>query len=180
MIIKGSLLKTLRTEAELTQSKLADLVGVSQAHIAKIEGEKVDPRLSTVNRILEVLMEGRETRCGEIMTQGVITAGSGDSIQDVCAKMMENAISQMPIKDGKRVVGTITEKNIVQHMSSDISKERVEKIMEPQLPSVSEDTGIDTIRSLLENHPGVLITRNGEIVGIITRSDLLKVISKIL
>ena len=55
MIIKGSILRKMRLEAGLTQSQLAKLVGVSQAHIAKIEGEKVDPRLSTVNKILEVL-----------------------------------------------------------------------------------------------------------------------------
>jgi predicted transcriptional regulator len=48
--------------------------------------------------------------------------------------------------------------------------------MEPPLPTVPEDTDISVIRPLLEIHPGVLVTRKGELVGIITRSDLLKVI----
>ncbi|MEM2355857.1 MAG: helix-turn-helix domain-containing protein, partial [Candidatus Bathyarchaeia archaeon] len=47
MIITGSTIKKLRLEAKLTQKKLAELVGVSQAHIAKIEQGRVDPRLST-------------------------------------------------------------------------------------------------------------------------------------
>jgi predicted transcriptional regulator len=31
---------------------------------------------------------------------------------------------------------------------------------------------------LLEDHPGVLVVERGEIVGIITRSDLLKIVSE--
>jgi predicted transcriptional regulator len=36
------------------------------------------------------------------------------------------------------------------------------------------------IQPLLQDHPAVLVVRRGEIVGIIARSDLLKVISKAL
>ncbi len=58
MIVTGSIIKKLRIEAGLTQRQLAELARVSQAHVAKIEKGRVDPRLSTVNRILQVLTEG--------------------------------------------------------------------------------------------------------------------------
>jgi predicted transcriptional regulator len=45
---------------------------------------------------------------------------------------------------------------------------------------VPDDTGINVIRPLLETRSGVLVTRKGEVVGIITRSDLLGVISNVL
>ncbi len=51
--------------------------------------------------------------------------------------------------------------------------------MEPPLPSVPEDTDMTMIRPLLEKNSGVLVTKQGKLVGIITRSDLLKVISSI-
>ena len=60
MIITGSTIKKMRLEAGLTQKQLAELARVSQAHVAKIEKGRVDPRLSTVNRILQVLIEGEE------------------------------------------------------------------------------------------------------------------------
>lgn len=176
MIITGSLLKKMRLEAGLTQSELARLVGVSQAHIAKIENEKVDPRLSTVNKILQILTSKRGRKCGEIMTREVITTTPKEKIKKVSEIMVKYGISQIPIIDKGRVVGMVTEEGIVRNLSPNIAEEPVEKIMEPPLPTVSEDTDISMIKPLLEIHPGVLVMRKGELVGIITRSDLLKVI----
>jgi len=152
------------------------MVGVSQAHIAKIEGEKVDPRLSTVNKILEILTDRKRKRCSEIMTRDVIVTNPKEKIKKVSEIMVKHAISQLPVVENGQIVGMITEEGIVKHLSSDISEEIVENIMEPPLPSVPEDTDLVTIRSILETHSGVLVTRKGKLVGIITRSDLLKVI----
>ena len=166
----------MRLEAGLTQSQLAKMVGVSQAHIAKIEGEKIDPRLSTVNKILEILTDRKRKRCSEIMTRDVIVTNPKEKIKKVSEIMVKHAISQLPVVENGQIVGMITEEGIVKHLSSNISEELVENIMEPPLPSVPEDTDLVTIRSILETHSGVLVTRKGKLVGIITRSDLLKVI----
>ncbi|MEA2089364.1 MAG: CBS domain-containing protein [Thermoproteota archaeon] len=176
MVVTSSMLKRLRTEAGLTQRQLAQLAGVSQAHIAKIEGGKVDPRLSTVNKILQVLtcIEGK--KCQEIMTKKVICARPNDKVLKVSQIMMKNAVSQLPVTENGRVVGTVTEESIIRNLSSSIADEKVKKIMEPPLPSTPENTSISTIRSMLENHPGVLVMKRGEVVGIITRSDILKTI----
>jgi predicted transcriptional regulator len=178
MVITGSSIKRLRMEAGLTQRQLAELVGISQAHIAKIENETVDPRLSTVNKILHILTEGEGKKCGDVMTRKVISARQSDTVQTVSRLMMRNAISQLPVIEGSKVVGTVTEEGIVRNLSSTIADEEVERIMQEPMPQVPEDTNISIIRPLLENHYGVLVTRKGEMVGIITRSDLLKVISK--
>ena len=176
MAVTGSLIRRLRLEAGLTQKKLAEIVGVSQAHIAKIEQEKVDPRLSTINKILEVLTEGRKRKCKDIMTKGVLFARPNNNILKVSEIMVKNAISQMPVLNGNRVVGTITEESIIRNLSSNIAKEKVKNIMSPPLPTVSEEMPIDAIRLLLERHQGILVARDREIVGIITRSDILKTI----
>ncbi|MEM2688695.1 MAG: CBS domain-containing protein [Candidatus Bathyarchaeia archaeon] len=176
MIITGATIKKLRLEAKLTQKKLAELVGVSQAHIAKIEQGKVDPRLSTVNKILRVLTESREKKCKDIMTRGVIFAKPGDSVLKVSEIMVRHAISQVPVLKSSEVIGTVTEESIIRKLGSSIAEEKVENVMDPPLPIVSEDTNISAIRSLLERRQGVLVAKGNKIIGIITRSDLLKTI----
>ncbi len=176
MTITGSMLKRLRLEAKLTQKKLAELVGVSQAHIAKIEQEKVDPRLSTINKILQVLTEGKEKKCRDLMTRGVLFARPKDSVLKVSEIMVRHAISQMPVINGYRIVGTITEESIIRKLGSNIMEEKVEDVMDPPLPMVSEETNVSAIRSLLERRQGVLVTKGRKVVGIITRSDFLKTI----
>jgi len=178
MVIKGSTLKRLRSEAGLTQRQLAEMIGVSQAHIAKIEKETVDPRLSTVNKILQVLTEGEGKKCGEIMTCHVISLRPTDKVSKAGQLMMKHAISQLPVLEGGKIIGTITEDSIVRNLSTTLADEMIERIMLAPLPSVPEDTNIAMIQPLLQNHPAVLVVRRGEIVGIIARSDLLKVISK--
>jgi len=176
LIITGSTLKKLRLEAKLTQKKLAELVGVSQAHIAKIEQGKVDPRLSTVNKILKVLTGSGEKKCKDIMTCGVIFVKPSDSILKVSEIMVRYAISQVPVLKGSEVVGTVTEESIIRKLGLNVAEEKVENVMDSPLPIVSEDTSINAIRPLLEKRQGVLVARGKKIVGIITRSDLLKTI----
>ncbi|MEM3788441.1 MAG: CBS domain-containing protein [Candidatus Bathyarchaeia archaeon] len=176
MIITGSMLRKLRVEAKLTQKKLAELVGVSQAHIAKIEQEKVDPRLSTVNKILKVLTEGKEVKCKDLMTGGVIFARPEDNVLKVSEIMVRHAISQIPVIDGHKVVGTITEESIIRKLGSNIANEKVKNVMDPPLPIVSEETSISAVRPLLERRQGVLVARGKRVIGIMTRSDLLKTI----
>jgi predicted transcriptional regulator len=153
------------------------LANVSQAHIAKIENDRVDPRMSTVNKILQVLTERRSRRCEEIMTRDVILVSPQDNILDVSRTMIQKAISQLPVHRNGRVIGTVTEESIIRSLSVDIAKETVLKIMDPPLPSISKETSMDVARRLLEDYPAALVMDRGVVVGIITRSDLLKTVS---
>jgi predicted transcriptional regulator len=177
MELNGDQLKKLRTTAGFTQKQVACRAGVSQAHIARIETGTVDPRLSTVNRILHVLTEGEGRKCRDIMTQNVIFAQPSDRILGISRLMMQHAISQLPVRWNEKIIGTVTEESIIKNMHINIAHETVDNIMDPPLPAVPEDTEIKMIRLLLEDHPGVLVIRKGDVVGIITRSDVLKTVS---
>ena len=53
MSMASRMLKHARARAHLTQRELAAKVGIPQATIARIESGRVDPRVGTLDRLLE-------------------------------------------------------------------------------------------------------------------------------
>ena len=129
MILSSQQFRKLRIDAGLTQRELAQLVGVSQAHIAKIENAKVDPRLSTVNKILQVLVEGEGRICRDIMTRSVISAKPSDRILRISEVMMRNAISQLPVMHENKIVGTVTEQTIIKNLQMMFKRLRIQVLL---------------------------------------------------
>jgi len=178
MIITGKYMRQLREEAGLSQADLAKLAKVSQAHIAKIEGEKVDPRLSTVNRILFILRTRKsasKTRCSEIMHKHVISVGPEDPIYKAIKIMHRMGISQMPVLHGGIQMGSIGETTIMRNFDRNIKRLRVRDVIDRPFPVVDTDDTIEILPSLLDLHGAVLVAEKGRIKGIITKSDLLAV-----
>jgi predicted transcriptional regulator len=51
---------------------------------------------------------------------------------------------------------------------------RVREIMDSPLPVVNNDTPLDLVLGLLQSNYGVLVSKGENIVGILTKSDILK------
>lgn len=178
MIITGKYIRQLREEAGLSQSELARLAKVSQAHIAKIEGEKVDPRMSTVNRILLILKTKRSMsskKCTDIMHKSVISVSPDESVSKAIKIMHRMGISQMPVMRGQVQIGSIGETTIMRNFDRNIKRLRVRDVIDRPFPVVDAGDTIDVLPSLLDLHGAVLVSEKGRIKGIITKSDLLAV-----
>lgn len=178
-MITGKYIKELREAAGLSQIELAKLAGISQAHIAKIENEKVDPRLSTINTILSVLLkrgkEGKKILCKDIMSKNIVHLKPEDGVKRAIKLMKSLAISQLPVFEHRKQVGSISEATIMKNLDKNLSFFKVEDIMDHEFPTVNAYDTIDILPDLLDFHAAVLVSDKGKIVGIITKSDLLGV-----
>src|SRR6056297_3825377 len=97
-------LREQRTALGLTQSSLAEAAGVSQPLIARIEGDDVDPRLSTLRRIVNALneAEGEVVRATDVMNGHVVSVSPDDSVREARDRMLKEGFSQLPvIRDGQ-------------------------------------------------------------------------------
>jgi predicted transcriptional regulator len=176
-------IKKLRKALGLSQRELAKLSGLSQSYIAKVEKGYIDPSYSKVKKIFKALEEVRSSNvkvAAEIMTRDLKYVKLGSRVIDAIKIMQTYSISQVPVltEDGK-VVGMISESNLVQHMlkGKDIKKiqeGKVEEFMDPPYPIVDESTPINLIMSILTFYNAVLVSHQGKVIGIITRSDILK------
>lgn len=175
-MITGEYIRNLRKEKDITQKDLAHLAEISQAHIAKIENDKVDPRLSTVNKILMILnrLEKRKT-CREIMGPDIISVTPEMPVMNVINLMKESGVSQIPVFDEEKHVGSVKESTLIHNIDRNLSLKKVKDIMEKPFPIIDSEDPIDVAKSLLEFHPAVLVARKGKVVGIITKSDLLDI-----
>lgn len=177
----------MRTRLGLSQKQLAELAGVTQAYISKIEARTVDPRVSTLEKISKALerataMEKRAT-VGQIMTSPIVAVKSDDRVDKAIQLMKSHDISQLPVLDGEVQVGSISEATVVQRIASGenmarLLKRNVGEIMENSFPTVSKDTDIDVVYSLLEHEPAIIVVERGKVAGIVTKADLFKLAGK--
>jgi predicted transcriptional regulator len=174
MLITGKLLRDMRKEAGLSQAQLAKLAKVSQAHIAKIETERVDPRLSTVNRITRILQnKERRKRCRSVMNPSIITTGPETPVEEAIRIMHKFDISQLPVMAGSDHIGSVDEATIIRNMSRRIKVLQVRDIMDGPFPIVDARDPVEIAQPLLDFHSAVLVADKGKLKGLIAKSDLL-------
>lgn len=173
--------KRLRKDASLTQVELARRARVSQSLIARIESGTVDPRISTLRRILEVINEsytGKSPKIAvsQVMCSPVISVRATDSVRTTIELMERHGVSQLPVTKGDTLVGTVSEATVVRHLSSgeNVFNSTVSEVMDESLPVVPPSTGVDEVSELMSRgYPAVLVVDKGKMVGIVTKIDLI-------
>ena len=105
----------------------------------------------------------------------LICVAPDDTAETAIERLRKHDISQMPVIDGGKPVGSIREITVARllHDQRDPESVAVREIMARPLPQVEHTTDIsDVYRLLLSGHSGVMVTRGGVIAGIVTRIDL--------
>ncbi len=166
-------IKRLRQKVGLSQTALAKRAGVSQAHIAKIESGKVDPRFSTVEKILQCLKEEEKDHCSTYMTTTIFGVQADDDVSSSTRLMRKKNVSQLIVFRGERIVGMITEEDLLR-FQGDPATTSVEDVMSDSPPTVSKNTSTDTVKEMLLEFPAVVVMDQDRAVGILTKTDLIK------
>ncbi len=128
-----------------------------------------------MNKIFEVLTSRQSKTCSDIMTIEPLTIDDRDPAAQAVRLMQKNNFSQIPVLRGTKMVGIITERDIIRNLRHDMSELSVQAVMSPEgVPIIDETTAVDTIAPLFQKYQAILVHKQGRIRGIITRSDFLK------
>lgn len=108
----------------------------------------------------------------DITTYNLITCDINTSIEDICNKMYQHNIGIIPITDNNKIVGIITDRDIV---IRGFNKE-LKDIITYNVISIDVNDSIDKALNLLkENKIKRLLVKDKDIyIGIISISDIIK------
>ena len=121
---------------------------------------------------------GREQRVRDVMTPNPATVSQGDEIREVAKIMAREDTGVVPVVDGKKVIGLITDRDIVVRLVAegrDPAKAHVGDAMTKQVRSVKEDTSVGEVLDLMSSAQVrriPVVNTSDELVGIVSIGDL--------
>ena len=111
----------------------------------------------------------------------LLTISSRTTVAQAVEIMHENGISQLVVKEGDEIVGSLRDDKILTSLinSPELKSGSVREVMESSFPVVAPDNTLDVLSSMIRDNKAVLVRdqRNGEL-NIITEQDLLTALTK--
>jgi cystathionine beta-synthase len=170
----------LQVARELTSQHLVVVLlpDTGERYLSKVHNDAwmrdnhlLDP---TVTRVAEVV-GGKGRTLPPLLSVQV-----GDPLRRALALVEAHNITQIPVFRGDDVVGTLYDSEILKAVLQDSSalEKAVESLMSEPLPVVPSSEPVDRVTRLLtRSNPAVLVRENGNVVGILTRFDMLQFIA---
>ncbi|MBN1621262.1 MAG: CBS domain-containing protein [Endomicrobiales bacterium] len=119
----------------------------------------------------------------EIMSKDVITISPDATLVDAIELLITKEISGMPVINAKnKIIGIITEKDLINFaFSGNLRNTKVKEAMSTKVTTFSPDANVDEIAIAIAHNKfrRVPIVENDEVLGIISRRDIIRVALKI-
>lgn len=123
----------------------------------------------------------------QIMSKELITLTPKDSLYDAEKLFKQYHIRHLPIVEDKKLVGVVSYSDLLKISYADVNEEddieavvydmySIPQLMAKSPVTVSSDTNIKDVTETLANHTfhSIPVVDDGELVGIVTTTDLLK------
>ena len=131
---------------------------------------------------------------GERMTHPVISVGPDVPVMDALDMLRREHIRRAPVVENGKLVGFVSENDLrnaspgqattlsVWEINYLVSKITVRKVMTKEVITTIEDTPIEEAARIMADHKvgGLPVLRDGKVVGIITETDVFKVMLEML
>ena len=114
----------------------------------------------------------------DVMTSDVVTVAPGTSTVDAARAMIEQEKGPLPIVEGERVVGIVTDRDLVARVVAagrDPNSVTVDEVATTDLVTAEPDLDVDEARRKLAEHhlDRLLVVEGGNrLVGIVSEADI--------
>jgi cystathionine beta-synthase len=114
----------------------------------------------------------------------LVSVGAHEKVRQAVDRLQEFGISQAPVVreptlEVSAFVGSIRERTLLDRIfrDPDSLQADVAEVMAAPFPMVEFDDPLETAFAELQHEPAVIVAKNGEALGILTRADLLEFLS---
>ncbi len=152
--------------------------GHKRAASATLAGLTLSEARDALIRFLEERLKP-ELTAAEVMTTPAHSIREDLKVEKAHQIMLELGHGGLPITDKEnRLCGIITRSDIDKAVEHDLTHAPVKGFMTPEVVTISPDTGLQQIQNILtEEQIGRLpVTENGLLVGIVTRTDVVRIL----
>ncbi|HEX8154402.1 MAG TPA: CBS domain-containing protein [Thermoanaerobaculia bacterium] len=114
----------------------------------------------------------------DVMTANPQSVSEKDSVLEVARIMRDADTGIVPVVDGRKIIGMVTDRDIVVRAIADgrnIGDVRVNEIMTKHVRSVTEDTSVDEVLNLMSSaqvRRVPVVNGSNELVGIVSMGDI--------
>jgi CBS domain-containing protein len=114
----------------------------------------------------------------DVMTRNPECVSEKDSLRDVARIMKDQDTGVVPVVDGKKIIGLITDRDIVVRglaEGKNLENARVTELMTKSVRSVREDASVNEALELMnraEIRRVAVVDHNDELVGIVSLGDI--------
>jgi len=163
---------TVVTAAEMMSAKNVSCIVVQQD--ARLVG--ILTETDFLKRVTANERASHEIRIAEIMSRPVESISSDLSVFDASRVMAQNRVKRLPIVDEGRLVGIVTQTDLVRALTSCGMWTGVAQIMTREVVSVSRKAALAEAAEVMHSHEisCILVVEGDQPVGVITKKDILK------
>jgi len=116
------------------------------------------------------------SKVSEVMSRDCVTVGMDESIQQIAVKMKEHDIGFMPILEGRKLVGVVTDRDLAirGYANNHPGSSPIRNMISSDVSTISPNASIDEAAKLMakEQIRRLPVVENGELVGVLAIGDL--------
>lgn len=105
----------------------------------------------------------------------IVTARPEMKVREVISTLKSLGISQLPVLDGDRLLGIVHEVDLLRHLVTGAGTldSVIRELVESDYATVTPDTKIELLQSVLNEAKVALVLDTGNMVGLVTKIDLI-------
>ena len=105
----------------------------------------------------------------------VVSVSPLDSVYDAIARMREYDISQMPVISNGRLIGIVTESNLLSYLvlAGNRAEDSIAPIVNRQVTTIGVEASLENVIGMFTEGSAVVAVDHEQVVGIITKIDLI-------